>query len=150
MKNYREIDDFINRMDGVRRVSSSTYRAKCPVHNGNNRMAVQINYDTTGSVWAHCYSCGANTFDIAESIGVKGESEDRGGRPYYPKQKYDSEKQQLNFDRTFIDMHERSLKKYEATGNKEDKPKLTDQQLYRQAKIRIETYNEKMREWMES
>jgi hypothetical protein len=141
MKAYRNIDEFLDRLERVSG-KGNEYRACCPVHKGNNKTAVKISYDRSGDVWAYCFNCNANTYEIAQALGIRSEKDQGIGKPVYPKVQYYTEKEQIKFDRIFLET-------YENTERKGGKHKLKDKLLYRQVKSRVEEYDRKMREWFE-
>ena len=128
---YINIDDFVDRLENVRK-SGTSYRAACPVHNGKDRNLL-INMKN-GEVYAHCFVCSANTFEVAQSLGVKGETEERPPIPHYSKD-------QRKFDTYMIEL-------CEAQGI--DKLTYSDKKKYNECKRRQSNFNDKMKEWFDN
>lgn len=128
---YTRLNDFIDRLDGVRSAGHERYRAKCPVHNGNNKTALLINYNRAGEVWAYCHNCNASTYDVANALGIKPDPEEKTNRPHYPRGC------DMELDRYLIEI-------YEADKD----PSYKDYKAYRQAKNRFTNFNNDMQKWM--
>jgi hypothetical protein len=131
MIRFTILEDFVDRLQNAKRYGRDKYRACCPVHGGSNPTALEINYDKNGEVWAYCHNCGANTFKIAQALGVKGDQE-ADPKPRYAKNR------DLDVDKHLIDI-------VEAKGV--DKCTIYDKMAYRKAKKAQENYNKKWEEW---
>jgi hypothetical protein len=126
---YTNLDDFVMRLDNVRKTGHS-YRAACPVHNGKDRNLL-VNMKN-GEVFAHCFVCHANTFEVAKELGVKGDNINQLPIPRYSKD-------QRTFDRYMIEICEKEGL---------DNMRYSDRKKYRECKMRMDNFNNKMKEYM--
>lgn len=145
------VNEILERLDKVRKTGQNKWVACCPVH-GDKNPSMGVLEASDGTVVMHCLSCGAKGTEIVQAVGLPTSvlfaepmTPIKKGKPYYPTVQYPTGKEQLEFDRIFIETHEWHLSQYEK--GKADRPKLKDKLLYRQVKQRIETFNEKMQEW---
>ena len=145
------VEEILERLDKVRKTGQNKWVACCPVH-GDKKPSMGILEANDGTVVMHCLSCGAKGTDIVQAVGLPVSSlfaepitPINRGKPYYPTVQYSTGKEQLKFDRIFIETYEHELKRYER--GEGSRPKLKDKLLYRQVKQRVEVFNEKMRDW---
>lgn len=61
------LEEILNHLDKVKKTSSG-YIACCPVHNDRNPSMSVTEKD--GVVLMHCFSCGANGLDVANSLQI--------------------------------------------------------------------------------
>lgn len=61
------ISEILNRLNGVKRVNSKSYQAKCPCH--NDRLASLSITEKGDKILMHCFA-GCDTRDITERIGI--------------------------------------------------------------------------------
>jgi len=61
------IDEIISRLDRVRK-SGKGYTALCPVHDDSSPSMTVTEKD--GKVLCHCFSCGANGYDVIKALGL--------------------------------------------------------------------------------
>ena len=127
------IDDFLNRLDKVRRAGKDYY-AICPVgsHSGKNRtLSLTVKNDV---VMGKCFSCGATTREVADALGLGvshinphwSPNKDRPVLPKYSK------------DRRIMDVY--IIEMVEAINW--DDVALKDKQSYRMAKKRLNQWND--------
>ena len=129
MIEFDNIDEFIMRLDNVRKTGNS-YRCACPVHNGKDRNLL-VNMKNN-QVFAHCFVCDANTFEVAKELGIKSEQRDKLPVPRYTKD-------QRTVDRYMIELSE-------AKGV--DTLSYSDRKKYRECKMRMDNFNQYMKQWM--
>lgn len=148
------VEEILERLDKVRKTGQDKWVACCPVH-GDKNPSMGVLELNDGTVVMHCLSCGAKGTEIVKAVGLPASvlfpepmTQMNKGRPYYPAVQYSTSKEQLEFDRIFINTYEYELKQYES--GKGNRPKLKDKLLYRQVKQRMETFNNKMQEWFDA
>lgn len=129
MNEYNNIDEFINRLDNVRKTGAS-YRCSCPVHNGKDRNLLVNMRD--GQVFAYCFVCQANTYEVAKELRIQPEQRDKLPIPRYTKD-------QRTFDKYMIEI-------CEADGL--DNLSYSDRKKYRECKMRMDNFNNAVRKWM--
>lgn len=146
------VEEILERLDKVRKTGQNKWVACCPVH-GDKKPSMGVLELNDGTVVMHCLSCGAKGTEIVQAVGLPISSlfaepitPMNRGKPYYPTVQYPTGKEQLQFDRIFIETYEYELDQYKK--GKGSRPKLKDKLLYRQVKQRMETFNEKMRDWL--
>lgn len=61
------LENIVKHLDKVRKVGNE-YRACCPVHDDNSPSMTLTEKD--GKVLAHCFSCGANGYDVVRALGL--------------------------------------------------------------------------------
>ena len=131
MNEYTNIDDFINRLDNVRKMGNS-YRCACPVHHGEDRnLLVNIK---DGQVFAYCFVCEANTYEVAKELRIEPEQRDKLPIPRYTK------------DQRMFDLYMIELCEEKGINNLT----YSDRKKYRECKMRMENFNHAVRKWMDS
>lgn len=132
------IDQFLQRLDKVRK-QGDDYYAVCPVGNhSGKRRTLSIKEVDGNFVIGQCFSCGAKIKDVAQVLGIRlGNADNKKPQiPYYPKDK-------RKLDRYLIDIvEEMTLKDRQAM-------LLSDKKAYREAKTRMDNFNEKMKLYMD-
>ena len=86
--------------------------ARCPVHSDSD-MATSIKMLSDGRVIAHCHACGANGYDIYVSLGLDtkaGLDELNGGKGVDPNYMPQGIRDNLNEDRVFMRLYDKSVK----------------------------------------
>ena len=63
------IDDFISRLDGVKRGRGSQYTAKCPAHD-DRHSSLSVSQSTDGKILLNCFA-GCTAEQIVSSLGLK-------------------------------------------------------------------------------
>ena len=127
------IDDFLNRLDKVRRAGKDYY-AICPVgsHSGKNRtLSLTVKNDV---VMGKCFSCGATTREVADALGLSVIHINPHWHPSTEKRvlpKYTKDQRKL--DVYFIEI---------VDNQGWDNTLLSDKHKYRLAKKRLEQWNE--------
>lgn len=64
------VDALLSRLENVRQAGKDRWRAKCPVHGGNNRYALSIHETADGVVLMRCFVCEGNAIAVCEAIGL--------------------------------------------------------------------------------
>ena len=127
------IDDFLNRLDKVRRAGKDYY-AICPVgsHSGKNRtLSLTVKNDV---VMGKCFSCGATTREVADALGLNVSHINPHWQPSTEKRalpKYTKDQRKL--DVYFIEI---------VDNQGWDNTLLSDKHKYRLAKKRLEQWND--------
>ena len=127
------IDDFLNRLDKVRRAGKDFY-AICPVgsHSGKNRtLSLTVKNDV---VMGKCFSCGATTREVADALGLGVSHINPHWQPSTERRvlpKYTKDQRKL--DVYFIEI---------VDNQGWDNTLLSDKHKYRLAKKRLEQWNE--------
>lgn len=135
------IDDFLNRLDKVRKVGQN-YTAVCPVgsHSGKNRTLSIKEVD--GVVIGQCFSCGARVRDVADFLGLNishinphwQPKEGKREMPFYPKEK-------RKIDSYIVQM-------IDNVGY--DTVSIMDKMKYKEAKQRLDHWNEHVQDYYNS
>lgn len=129
------LDNILNSLDKVRK-NGKNYTAICPVHQ-DTKPSMTITETQKGDVLIHCFSCGAKGTDVVRALGLPvgelfaDELKIEKSRPYYNKELKVK-------DKYIIEFYERDGGGYK------------DYKAYQKSKTRMTTFNERMREWMQS
>lgn len=62
------LDNILNLLEKPHKFGKG-YRAKCPIHKGDNHSALSIR-EEDGKVIAHCFVCGGNGLDLVKALNV--------------------------------------------------------------------------------
>lgn len=131
------IEQFLQRLDKVRK-HGQDYYAICPVGNhSGKRRTLSIKEVDGDFVIGQCFSCGAKIKDVAQVLGIRLGSGDnkKPEIPYYPKD-------QRRKDHYVIDIVDKM------TLQERQSMLLSDKKAYREAKSRMDNFNEKMKPYM--
>lgn len=64
------LQNILNKLDKVKRVNSTQYKALCPVHN-EKTPSLSIKEASNGDVVAYCFGCGANGIEVVSALGLE-------------------------------------------------------------------------------
>jgi len=64
------IEEFLSRLQKVRKTGAKTWMACCPSHNDKNP-SMTVSEGTDGRILAHCFSQGCGIDDITAAIGLE-------------------------------------------------------------------------------
>ena len=138
------IDEILIYLERVRKRGQDKYMACCPIH-GEKTPSLSLSVTKHGDVLAHCFGCGANGQELVGYLGLSTSvlfaetlTKDTTGKPRYPAVDYPTSKEQLAYDRYFIEIYE----------SDDSKKTLKDKQKYREVKTRYNTFQEKMTDWL--
>lgn len=64
------IADVLNRLDKVKKSGTSSWRAKCPAHNGTNATSLLVTEKPDGAVLMHCFAHQCPPAEVVQAIGL--------------------------------------------------------------------------------
>ena len=64
------LENIIAKLDKVKRVNGTQYKALCPVHN-EKTPSLSIKEASNGDVIAYCFGCGATGIDVVSALGLE-------------------------------------------------------------------------------
>jgi hypothetical protein len=63
------LNDILDRLEKVKRLSHGKYTACCPVH-GDKNPSMSIKEEKDGKILCYCFACGAKGVDVVGAIGL--------------------------------------------------------------------------------